>query len=126
MQTNFRGRDFIGDLDPDNVESIRVPVSTADAFVREHQIAKVDLVKLDTETTEIDVLRGMEHILSRDQPDIFCEVLGWRAVADELNSLFEGLGYRAYKLTGEGPSFSKEISADDEHPNYLFTVRDAV
>ena len=47
-----------------------VPVLTLDRFVREKGIARVDLVKIDTETTEPEVLAGMADTLKRDHPAI--------------------------------------------------------
>jgi FkbM family methyltransferase len=41
----------------------------------------VDLIKLDTETTEPDVLAGMGSLLTDDRPDIICEVLTRRTSA---------------------------------------------
>jgi Methyltransferase FkbM domain len=48
---------------------------TRRASIREQGIAKVDLVKIDTETTEPAVIRGMARTLARDRPDVVCEVL---------------------------------------------------
>jgi FkbM family methyltransferase len=41
--------------------STRVPVITIDGFVRERQLERVDLIKVDTESTEPQVLRGGER-----------------------------------------------------------------
>ena len=51
---------------------MKVHVVTLDEFVRRSRIDHLDLVKIDTESTEPAVLRGMHDTLSRDLPTIVC------------------------------------------------------
>jgi 31-O-methyltransferase len=41
------------------LEEVKVRLSTLDAVIQEHQIASVDLLKIDVEGHELDVLRGL-------------------------------------------------------------------
>ena len=98
-----------------------VPVITLDRFVQENRIDRVDLVKIDTESTEPQVLRGMIKTLQRDKPFVFCEVLG-RGGERELEEALRPIGYRYYHLIPSGPVLRDRIEGHPEWLNYLFTV----
>ena len=100
------------------IVSTRVKVIALDNFVREHKISQLDLVKMDTEETEPDVMRGMIETLRRFRPRIFCEVL--RPENQDLESILAPLGYEYYSLTAEGPQLRKEIRGAGPRGNYLF------
>jgi FkbM family methyltransferase len=104
-------------------EILRVPVITLDEFVRENAIDRVDLVKIDTESTEPQVLLGMMKTLRRDKPFIICEVLG-RGSEKPLEELLAPLGYQYYHLTPDGPVLCNAIKGHPEWLNYLFTPLD--
>jgi len=68
--------------------------------------ADIALIKIDTEGSELDVLRGMEATIRRTQPWILCEVLHRDEAAEpelycrrcaELMRLLGGLGYRVQR-----------------------------
>ena len=101
--------------------TIDVPLVTIDALAREKGISRVDLVKIDTETTEPSVLRGMRHVLSRDRPTIVCEVLrdvDTVAIEAEL----QPLGYKYFLLKPNGPEPRSSIEGHPEFLNFLFTA----
>jgi FkbM family methyltransferase len=101
----------------------RVAVITLDQFVRENGVEHVDLMKIDTETTEPQVLRGMMETIRRDTPAIICEVLG-RGSEQALEQILGPLGYRYYLLTPEGPAERDHIDGHPEWLNYLFSTMD--
>lgn len=105
------------------VRSTTVPVLTLDRFVRDASLDRVDLVKIDTETTEPDVLTGMAETLRRDHPFIVCEVLKGRGSERRLEIVLRSLDYRFYHLTPEGPVLRDKIEGHPEWLNYLFTTR---
>jgi FkbM family methyltransferase len=82
------------------------------------RLPPVDLVKIDTETTEPDVLRGMRGILERDRPTIVCEVLT-RGDPAGLEEVLSPLGYRYFELLPTGPVERSRITPGD-YRNYLF------
>ena len=106
------------------LESLSVSIVRLDSFARQHRVSTIDLVKLDTETTEPDVLIGMGPLLGSSRPDIFCEVLH-RANADALTNILQPLGYSFYVLTDAGPQRRSRVIADELWPNHLFTTRDS-
>ena len=101
-----------------------VPVVTVDRVVRERGVVRVDLVKIDTESTEPDVLDGMRGTLTRDRPWIVCEVLKGRGAEERLGPILEALGYRFYLLTPAGPVPKGRIEGHPQWLNYLFAARD--
>ncbi|MDT5269281.1 MAG: hypothetical protein QOH49_1467 [Acidobacteriota bacterium] len=99
------------------VSSFKVEVVALDD-VAEREGLSVDLIKIDTETTEMDVLHGMARTLRRDRPDVFCEV--WSGPGPEMREFLSALGYRCYALHPSGP-----VLYDGTSPvsNYLFTAK---
>ncbi len=98
-----------------------VPVVTLERFAREHGLGRIDLVKIDTESTEPQVLKGMGAILARDHPTLLCEVLAGRGSEQALEDLLAPLGYRFYLLTPDGPAPRTHVEGHPEFLNYLFT-----
>lgn len=103
--------------------STTVDTCTLDEFVEEHEIPCVDLVKIDTESTEPDVLTGGLGLLERDHPDIVCEVLAGRGVENQLEAILFPLGYQTYLLTRRGPIPVSRVPPDT---NCLFSTSEVV
>ncbi len=104
------------------IAEIEVPAVTLDSYVRQNEIHKVDLIKIDVETGEPGVFEGMQHVLKRDEPEIICEVLG-DATERFLNRFLSDYGYRFYWITNDGLLRRDIIVHDDKYRylNYLFT-----
>jgi FkbM family methyltransferase len=102
--------------------SSTVEVLTGDDFVRSRAIVGVDLVKIDTETTEPAVLQGMLGTLRRDRPQIVCEVLD-ADVGAAVQSLLEPLGYEYFVLTASGPLQRDDIRPEAPWRNFLLRPR---
>lgn len=96
-----------------------VRVIRLDDFVEERRIDRVDLVKIDTETTEPDVLSGMSAVLKRDHPDLIFEVLPWLNTDEKINEILSPLGYEYSLLTDKGPQARSRVKGDQLHWNYL-------
>jgi FkbM family methyltransferase len=94
------------------LETTKVPVVTLDDFVGEHGLETVDLVKLDTESTERAVLRGGRGVLKRFRPSVVMEAPpGWVDL-DALRGLFDDPGYRAFVLCSDGPVEKRRLEPD--------------
>jgi FkbM family methyltransferase len=101
--------------------SVSVTVETVDRYVaRTGTIPAV--LKVDTESTEPDVLRGAAELLATRRPWIICEVLAGRTEAD-LTAILAPLGYGWYRIDGPGPLAPRLAIEGDpayEHLNWLF------
>ena len=79
-------------------------------------------MKIDTETTEPSVLRGMRHVLSRDRPTLVCEILRDRVDTNAIDAELRPLGYKYFLLKPDGPEPRTAIEGHPEFLNFLFTV----
>lgn len=69
-----------------------IQLTTLDHFVKENKISRIDLIKIDTERTEFEVLKGGRASLQKFRPDIIIEI-GVENF-DKTNQLLENIGYR--------------------------------
>lgn len=96
-----------------------VEVRTLDEVADSLGLGRVDLIKIDTETTEPAVLRGARRLLERDRPVLVFEVLPGHGTAPEIEGLLAPLGYTFYLLGERGPERREHV---EDHPtlwNYL-------
>jgi FkbM family methyltransferase len=106
----------------EHLTTTAVEVTTGDEFAVDHGISGLDLVKIDTETTEPEVLLGMRNLLERDRPAIICEVLA-DAPAAQIEQLLRPLGYEFVLLTESGPETRLSVGPIQGKANYLFRPR---
>ena len=105
-----------------SVQAIEVSTITLDAYTEVHDLDRVDIVKVDTESTEPDVLLGMRRLLQQSRPHIFCEVLSSQQRCSGLQETLAPLGYSYYLLTDHGAVPRARICGDPKWKNQLFTV----
>ncbi len=80
---------------------IDVPVETLDSYVARTGLVPA-VMKVDTETTEPDVLTGAVRTITRHRPWILCEVLAAR-VESRLTEALAPFGYSWYHVGDEVP-----------------------
>jgi FkbM family methyltransferase len=100
---------------------ISVQVETLDSYVGRTGMVPA-VLKIDTESTEPDVIAGAAQTFAERRPWIVCEVLAGR-VEDRLTAVMEPLGYHWYQIRDEIPyQESDEIVGDRtyRHLNWLF------
>ena len=111
-------QDFMESIvDHSRLVSCEVEVVALDGFIAERGIEHVDLVKIDTETTEDAVFVGMTGIIEKHQPVIFCEMLQERA-AKIIEDIVQPFGYRFFLLEGGGPVPREHISPHPAWRNF--------
>lgn len=103
------------------VEKIEVPTDTLDNYSQRYEVTQIDLIKIDTETTEPKVLEGGLKVLQANKPSIVCEVLNSN-IGNELKSILNTYGYRYFWLTDDGLIEKSEIENGPPYNflNYLF------
>lgn len=91
------------------VQTVDVPATSLDEYVQKHDIAKIDLVKIDVEGAELQVLEGASNLFSssQDGPVILfeyspenCRRFGYDA--GRIIALLKVYGYQVYMLQGQG------------------------
>lgn len=74
---------------------------TLNQFFEDNKIKNIDLIKIDTEGTEIDILiSGLDRI-KKFQPIIICEIL-FNNIESELDDFFNSLDYQVFNHTPLG------------------------
>lgn len=97
----------------------QVEVTTIDEFAEFHGLHGIDLVKVDTEATEDQVLRGMTATLERDRPAIICEVLP-DGPGEAIERILSPLGYQFFLFTDTGRTPTEHIRPHLKWRNFLF------
>jgi FkbM family methyltransferase len=103
--------------------AVDVEVSTLD--LEDIPDAVPVLMKIDTETTEPDVIAGGRNYLNRTKPVMIVEVLAEHDTSGALHSALQeaGIDFDSYLLTGEGPKAS-ELRGNPHWRNFLIVPRD--
>ena len=106
-------------------DRINVYAQTLDQFVARMGLARVDVIKIDTEGTESAVLAGAETTLRVQRPFVICEVLSAGATATALSEQLAGADYLFFLLSKNGPRATDRVvgSAPGGCQNYLFVPR---
>ncbi|WP_326981343.1 FkbM family methyltransferase [Chryseobacterium sp. MYb264] len=87
----------------------RVESISLDEYVREKQISKIDLIKIDIEGGEFAALKGMSNVLEHYQPKIVIEINNIALKSshhseEELISLLTAKGYNKTKILSQNES----------------------
>jgi len=108
-----------GFMEPAQIKDvIMAQAMKLDTFVKQFNVGRVDLLKIDTEGTEDHVIRGALNLIEDSKPVIICEILR----RDEMQTITDILGkfdYAFFHITDRGllPNNFEEQSI---HKNYLF------
>ena len=91
----------------DTVTEIPVNIISLDEYVREQNIQRVDVIKLDVEGGEIDVLRGAAKVFGEMRPLLICEVLdatthAWGYDASEIIRAVRNYDYDWFDFNFDG------------------------
>jgi FkbM family methyltransferase len=101
-------------------KALNVTVETVDDVVR--RTGEVPAVlKIDTETTEPDVLRGAARLIEQHRPWLLCEVLGNPRYGKAVRDVIEPWDYHWYHITDELPlQPADDILGDPEHRHLMW------
>ena len=106
-------------------ESIEVPVQRLDAYIGQHRLEKIALIKIDTEGFEFPVLKGLSQYLAKNKPVFMVEVapsayplLG--VTLTQLKEYMSGFSYRAYAVHSGAET---DVTSLRETTNVLFVAQ---
>lgn len=116
-------RDFLAGR-CDDLRSVSVETVRLDSLLSPVDRQRVGLAKIDTESTEPDVLAGMAAILEQSRPDLICEVLATTTTGSAIEAAVKGLGYRFFHLTPAGALHRERLIGHPRWRNYLLTAGD--
>ncbi|MGE3726871.1 MAG: FkbM family methyltransferase [Candidatus Sericytochromatia bacterium] len=97
----------------------QVQMNRLDDLAGELALGKVALVKIDTESTEHEVIEGMISLIQTSRPVIICEIL-YDPVGEAVQAFLEPLNYRFYSLRPQGLLPEKEIRLFSDAYNHAF------
>jgi FkbM family methyltransferase len=101
-----------------STESLPVQVQTLDEYCRKANVFP-GVLKIDTETTEADVLQGGLGIIREYRPYIICELLPGHRERD-VPEVLEGLGYRYIHISSSfSPVEHRLPFGDEKNRNWL-------
>jgi FkbM family methyltransferase len=118
------GWDSAASLVPGYMEqaaSVAVPTTTIAAYCRTQGVARIDLLKMDVEGSELAVLRGMGELLDAWRPDIICEVLS--PYDAELEAFFSRLPYRKLRIEETRLVEVERLAAHPTFRDYYLTCK---
>jgi FkbM family methyltransferase len=134
LQVNARGRDGLNTLGqathPDSqvVGQEDVRITTVDVFMKDHNVPRVDVLKVDIEGAELMLFRGARDLLERaDAPLILYEGFGFLTRGFsyhpvEILWFLESCGYTLYVLNSDTGEIS-ELKPDYEYDSMVIGVK---
>ncbi|KJD31531.1 hypothetical protein PK35_14065 [Tamlana nanhaiensis] len=78
-----------------------VKATTLTNFTKNYNLDKIDLIKMDTEGTEISILKASKETIVKHQPIVICETL-YNTIEAELDAFFTAIDYDFYNHTVKG------------------------
>jgi FkbM family methyltransferase len=134
LQINVRGKDGLNTLGqathPDSrvVGQETVRITSLNVFMKDHNVPRVDVMKVDIEGAELMMFRGARDLLERaDAPLILYEGFGFLTRGFgyhpvEIIWLLESCGYTLYLLNSETGKIS-ELKPDYQYDSMVIAVK---
>ncbi|XCF06145.1 FkbM family methyltransferase [Tamlana crocina] len=91
-----------------------VTATTLADFVKSENLKNIDLIKIDTEGTEIDILNSGKEIIEKLEPIVICETL-FNTIEKELDAFFASLNFEFYNHTENGLVRTTTIKRDSDN-----------
>ncbi|MBA7622421.1 hypothetical protein ES703_29798 [subsurface metagenome] len=126
---NIGRNTIVGDwMGVDATREIEVPIRRLDSYLREHNIERINLIKIDTEGYEVPVIRGLSGYFENtsQRPPIICEVTpkaasAFDATPDEVRKYLTKYGYQMFDImTWEAMSESDFAGREEGTFDVLF------
>ncbi|MEO9481805.1 MAG: FkbM family methyltransferase [Ekhidna sp.] len=114
LKHNLAGEGNAGSkLDPSRFTPIQVEAMTLDHYCNINSVDRIDLIKLDTEGTEVDILLNAKDTIERNQPIVICETL-FNTIEDKLEEVMLSHNYLFFNHTSKGLKQVKSIKRDED------------
>jgi FkbM family methyltransferase len=102
----------------ENAISTKIKTKKLSTFIKEQKIARVDLMKIDVETHELEVLEGMEEYLHLFMPTLLIEILN-DEVGSKVQNLLKGTDYLFFNIDEIGVPKKVNKIVKSDYYNYL-------
>lgn len=136
--SNYDGNAVIYDSPSEHIYSVTVNKNTApnsvtvetkiitkklSTFIKEFNIDKIDLIKIDVETHEPEVLEGMEEFLHKFQPTLLIEILN-DEIGEKIQSIIKNIDYLYFNIDEINIPKKVTIINKSDHYNYLICKKE--
>lgn len=88
-----------------------VTATTLESFIINEKLTSIDLIKIDTEGTEIDILNSGKEVIKKFEPIVICETL-YNTIENDLDDFFKRLNYEFFNHTKKGLEKVSTIKRD--------------
>ena len=106
-------------LDPSvKVEEVEIETITLNKFIKDNNIPRIDLMKIDVETHEPETLEGFSDYLSIFRPAMLIEILN-NEIGARVEKLVNGLGYLYFNIDENNGIQQTEHIVKSDYYNYL-------
>ncbi|RLD58222.1 MAG: hypothetical protein DRJ05_08400 [Bacteroidetes bacterium] len=95
------GDNSMNDFNDNRNKQISIKTQTLDSFIGPLNLNSLDIIKIDTETTEFNILSNGKGAIQKFRPVILCEVLPGNN-EKSLEMFFSSLNYNFYKVEKDG------------------------
>ncbi|WP_394993445.1 FkbM family methyltransferase [Emticicia sp.] len=121
----FTGNTTAGSLNklhrPEDQHSIDVECQTLATYIEKNNLSKIELMKIDVETHEIEVINGMGKYLEQFKPIILIEIIDDK-IGDYVFEKFSKLSYKFYYIDDiKGMSSTVNNLKHREYNNYILS-----
>lgn len=128
LNTAFAARDTAGII-REGSKMVKVHAQAVDSIANAHDMKRIDLVKIDAESSEQFVLMGLKGILNEQRPVIVMEVGDANTQGDSVQTLFRQMKqarYSAYKWSEDYKLEPFELNGYVSYANVTFCPTEMV
>ncbi|CAN5456325.1 hypothetical protein BH09BAC3_BH09BAC3_15220 [soil metagenome] len=101
----------------------KIETITLNSFIRQNDIKRVDLIKIDVETHEPEVLEGFSDYLFQFKPTLLIEILN-DEIGARVDKIVRGLGYLYFNIDERGTIRQVDKIEKSDYYNYLLCTSD--
>ena len=101
-----------------SVVPIEIDLIKLDSFIENNNVKKIDLLKIDVETFEVEALEGFKKNLEKFKPTILIEILN-NKIATGIEHIVSDLNYEYYNIDENGTIEKVENLSKSKSYNFL-------
>jgi FkbM family methyltransferase len=106
-----------------NVIETTIQTITLNSFVKEMNLEKIDLIKIDVETHEAEVLDGFNEYLEKFQPTLLIEILN-DEVGLRVSECVKNINYLFFNIDERGGIRRVDSITKSDYYNYLLCSKE--
>ena len=99
-------------------KEVKIKTLKLSSLIKKEKIKNIDLIKIDVETHEAEVLKGMDEYLNIYKPTLLIEILN-DDVAKNVQYYLDGKGYLYFDIDEKSPPKLRKSLQKSSYYNYL-------